>query len=99
MLSTLAPGYIGILSQFDIAFSAQNEQPNIAPGIQAIRREPIDADITQAAVAAYHNIGKVLQFGALRMLEVSHLRTDNLRFSRPGKKQKLIQLVRRNIRQ
>ena len=52
VISAGPAGDIDIFPELDIAFGAENEETAIAPGRQTIGREPIDADIAGAAVAA-----------------------------------------------
>ena len=56
---------------FDITIRAQDEQPPVAPGAEAVGREPVQPHIAEAAVAAQHHVAEVLE---LRMVGMAHVR-------------------------
>ena len=52
---------ICVLAYLDLAFGALNEKAPIAPGGQAIRREPVDPNITVALVRTQHHLAEILK--------------------------------------
>ncbi len=88
---------IHILANLDEAFGAQNRQAAIAPAFQAVGREPVHAHVAHTAVAAHHNVAKILQIGILRIPHVTHLRSHDMGLGTPRKKQELVELVRTDV--
>src|SRR5690606_25053585 len=55
-------GDIDIFPELDVALRAEDRKSAVAPGGQAIRREPIDAVIARGAVTAQKHLAKILEF-------------------------------------
>src|ERR1044071_9722071 len=54
---------VHVLADFDEAVRAEDGQTPVAPGAQTVGREPIDADVAGASVAAQHHVAEVLEVG------------------------------------
>ena len=88
---------VDVLADLDEAVGAENRQPAVAPGRQAVGREPVDADVAGAAVAAQHDVAEVLERRVLRVMDVADLRRDDLGLRRAGEVEELIGLVRADV--
>src|ERR1700761_8329011 len=60
IVALLAYGNIGVFPEFDITLCPQDEEPSVAPCAETIRREPIEAHVTESVVPAQHHVTKVL---------------------------------------
>lgn len=69
---------IHILTDFDVALCAKNEETAIAPGSKPIRCKSVEPHITESAVAAQHHVTEVLEARVLGVCHVCHLRLDDL---------------------
>jgi len=97
IVALLAYGNIRVFAEFDIALSAENEEPSIAPCAEAVRSEPIEAHVTEAVVAAQHHVAKVLKLRMAGMTDIRYLGCDDFCLSRACVIQELIDLVRANV--
>jgi hypothetical protein len=43
---------VDVLAQLDVALGAEDDGAAVAPGAEAVRREPVDADVVRRAVVA-----------------------------------------------
>ena len=84
---------VDVLAQLDVALRAEDGQPPVTPGAEAIRGEPVHANVAGAAVAAQHHVAEILQARVLGMGEVRHLRRDDLGRGGAGEEQELVGLV------
>ena len=76
---------------------AEDGEPSVAPGAEPVGREPVDADVAGAAVAAQHHVAEVLEPGVLRVVDVAHLRGHDLGSGRAGEEEELVELVRGDV--
>ena len=90
-------GDVDVLAHLDEPVSAENRQPAVAPGRQAVRREPIHADVAGAGVAAQHDVAEILEGRILRVVDVADLRRHDVGAGRAGEVQELIGLVRCDV--
>src|SRR6185312_4222352 len=90
---------IGILSNFDIPVSAENEEASVAPGSQAVWREPIQAHVAQAAIASKYHVAEVLETRILRVADICHLRFHHLGLLGTRVIKELVCLVRADVAQ
>ncbi len=51
------------ISELDVAVRAEDRESAIAPGAEALRRIPVDADISRPAIAAQHHLAEILELG------------------------------------
>src|SRR5690606_37835927 len=65
MILSRAAGDIDVFPELDIAFGAEDSEPAVAPGGQAVRREPVDAVIARSTVAAQKHFPEILELGRL----------------------------------
>src|SRR5512133_2261925 len=61
MVATRPAGNVDVFAQLDVAIAAQDESTPVAPDTESLRREPVDANVAHAAIAAQHDIAKVIQ--------------------------------------
>ncbi len=73
-----APGDVDVLADLDEAVGAEDRQPAVAPRRQAVRREPVDADVAGAAVAAQHHVAEVFELRDTAGVDVADLRRNDL---------------------
>src|ERR1700734_3138703 len=99
VVSRLLNRNIGIFSELDVALRSENEEPPIAPRAQSVGSKPVQANVSQAAVAAQHHIAEILEAGAIRMVDVGNLGSDHFGLGRSGVIEKLIDLMRPNVAQ
>src|SRR5262245_20341883 len=99
MVSAGSAADVDVLSQLDVSVGAEDGQPTVAPRAKAVRREPVDANVARTAVAAQHHVAEVLQLGGLGMREISNLRGDNSGQGGAGEEEKLVGLMRADIRE
>lgn len=90
---------IEIFPKLDCPFRANNEQPSITPGRQAIGGEPIDPDIAGGLAGGQVNIAVILKAGRVGIGAVRGARRQNLRILGAGEKQELFALVRGDVDQ
>ena len=95
--AALAPGDVHVLADLDEAVGAEDGQAPVAPRAQALWREPVDADVAGAAVAADHAVAEVLEAGLVGVVQVADLRGDDLRLGGSGEEQELVELVRGDV--
>ena len=88
---------VDVLPQFDVALGAENRQPSIAPCRQAVGGEPVQPDVTGAAVAAEHHVAEVLELGLVLVRHVAGLRRDDVGLRRARVEEELIDLVRADV--
>src|SRR5262245_21732529 len=88
---------VDVLAKLDVTFRPQNHEAPIAPGAEAVRREPVDPRVTAATIAAKDYVAEVLELRPLRKLPVRHLRRDHLRLGRPRHVEELVHLVRGDV--
>src|SRR5262249_61255089 len=81
-----SPGNVNVLANLDKAVRAKDGQPAVAPRGQPIGCEPIHADVPSATIAAQHQIAKILKIWILLVVNIAHLRGDNVGSLRVGKK-------------
>jgi hypothetical protein len=63
MVGARPAGDIDIFAQLDRAFGAQDSEPPVAPGRQAVGGEPVDADIAAGLRAAQQDLAEILEIG------------------------------------
>ena len=97
MIASRASGDVRVFAQLDIAFGAEDEEPAVAPGSEAVGCEPVNTHVTDAAIAAKHHVTEVLEFRMLRMVDIADLRGDGLGRSGARVEEKLIDLVRTDV--
>ena len=97
VVALLADGDVGVLPHLDVAIGAEDEEASVAPGAEAVRREPVEPDIAEAAIAAQHHVAEVLEVRMLRMTHVGDLRLGDLGLGRAGVVEELIDLVRADV--
>src|SRR5690606_26225036 len=90
---------VDVLADFDEAVGAEDRQPPITPRRQAVRREPVDADVPRAAIAAHQHVAEILEIGVLRVVQIADLRGDDLGLCRSGEEEELVGLVRCDVAQ
>ena len=56
MIAARPAGDVDVFPELDRAFGAENEQPAVAPGRQAVLREPVDADEAGRVVGLVRSI-------------------------------------------
>ena len=96
----LAPGRPAMSTYFlqlDVAVGAQDDEATVPPGAEAVRREPVDARVPGAPVAAQDDIPEVLELRPLGTIPVGHLDRHHLGLGRPGHEQELVHLVRGDV--
>ena len=93
VVSRLLNRNIGIFSELDVALRSENEEPPIAPRAQSVGSKPVQANVSQAAVAAQHHIAEVLKARTVGMIDVGNLRRNDLGFGRSRVIKKLIDLI------
>ena len=98
LVATIQPGDVNILPNFYESFRTQDRQPAISPGLQPVRREPVDPQITCPAIPLHHHIPEILKLRILWMMHVADLRGHHLGFCRSREMQELVQLMRSDIR-
>src|ERR1017187_2634093 len=86
-------GDVGVLADFDVAVGTEDEEAAVAPGAEARGREPVEAHVAEAGVAAEHHVAEVLEFGVIFVADVGDLGRDDLRLSGAGVEEELIDLV------
>jgi hypothetical protein len=64
---------------------------------KAVGREPVEAHITEAAVAAQDHVAEVLKAGMIGMAHVGDLRLDNFGVFRSRVEEELVDLVRADV--
>jgi hypothetical protein len=79
VVAALGRGHVGVLAQLDVALGAEDEQPPVAPGVEPVRREPVDAHVTCAAVAGHDHVAEVFELRVVRVIDVAGLRGDHVR--------------------
>ncbi len=84
---------VDVLADLDEAVGAEDRQPSVAPRRQAIRREPVHADIAGTAIATDGHVAEILEPGILRIVHVADLRRQHLGLRRSGEEQELVRLV------
>ncbi len=92
-------GDVDVLAQLDVALGAEDRQPPVAPHAQALRREPVDADVAGAAVAAQQHFAEVFELRRVRVGVVGDVRGHDLGARRAGEVQELVALVRGDVAQ
>ena len=97
MVDAGAAADVDIFAQLDGALRAGDEQTAVAPGRQAVRREPVNADIAARVFRAQPHFAEVLQARRLGIAAVGDARGDNLGVVGACKKQKLLALVRADV--
>ncbi len=90
-------GDVDVLADLDEAVGAEDRQPAVAPGREAVGREPVDAHVSGAAIAAQHHVAEVLEPRVLRVIEVPDLRGHDVGARRAGEEEELIGLVRADV--
>ena len=90
-------GNVDILAQLDIAFGAQDGQAPVAPGGQAFRGEPVDADIARSVGRAHMRIAHILQARLFGMAAIGDAGRYDLGVHRIGEEQELLELVAGDI--
>src|SRR4051794_19023485 len=98
MVAAGMPGNIHVLPDFNITLCSQDGQASVAPGVEAVRREPIDPDIPGAAVASQHDVAKIFYTRIVWMVDISYLRCHYFRFCCVCEVKELVKLVRADIR-
>src|ERR1700723_373388 len=88
VVSRLLNRNIGIFSELDVA-----------PRAQSVGSKPVQANVSQAAVAAQHHIAEILEAGPIWMVDVGNLGSDHFGPGRSGVIEKLIDLLRPNVAQ
>src|ERR1700719_3529663 len=61
VIAALAASNIDVFAQFNVALSSKDKQAPIAPRPEAIRSEPIHADISRTPVAMKHHVTEILE--------------------------------------
>jgi hypothetical protein len=97
MIDAGRAGNIDIFAQFDGAFGADDEQPPVAPGRQAIGREPVNADVAARGFRAQQHLAEILQSRRLRIGAIGDRRRHHLGVVGSGEKQKLLALMRCDV--
>ena len=61
VVGAFAPLDVEVLAQFQRALGADDEEPAVAPGRQAVRREPVEPDVAAHRRRRQHEFGKILE--------------------------------------
>jgi hypothetical protein len=62
VVAPFGPAHIHVFAQLDVALRAQDKRPPVAPGAQAVGRQPIDADLAgRTVVADQRGLAKILK--------------------------------------
>jgi hypothetical protein len=78
MVAAGTAGDVDVLPQLDVALGAEDRQPPVAPGREAVGREPVQADVARAAVAAEHHVAEVLELRLVLVGDVGDLRRHDV---------------------
>ena len=93
----VAAGDVHVLPHLDVAVGAEDRQAAVAPGGQAVGREPVDADVAGAAVAAQHDVAEVLELRLVGMRTLPTCADTTSAARRAGEVQELVGLVRGDV--
>src|SRR5205823_8641251 len=93
------PADVDVLAQLYVAVGPENREAAVAERGKRIGREPIDANVAAASVAAQHHIAEIFQAGILRVAQVADLRSDDIGTRGAGEEQERVEIVRREIAQ
>jgi hypothetical protein len=99
MIRARTAGDVDVFAQFEIPAGAKDGQPPVAPAAEAVRRVPIDADVSLGAIAAQQDLAEILQFGIGWVGEVANRGGNNVGIRRAGEGEELLDLVARDIAQ
>jgi hypothetical protein len=86
VLAAGAAGDVGVLAHLDVPVGAEDGEARVAPGVEAVGREPVDADVAGAAVAAHERVAEVVEVAVVGVAHVAHLRRHDLRLGGAVKK-------------
>ena len=78
MIAARPAGDVDVFPELDRPFGAEDEQPPVAPGRQAVLREPVDADDSRWRASERSRIvAEILEFRLVRMIEVGDVAGDD----------------------
>src|ERR1700704_2228582 len=97
MAAEISSRDIDVLANFEVTVGAQHKKSPISPGSKAVRRKPVDTDVTGPVIPSQHCVAKIFQARVLRVVQVTDLRRNNFSFCGIGEIKKLVELVRANI--
>src|SRR5207244_3041144 len=87
-----------VFSQLDVALRAEDDGATVAPGAQAIRREPVDANVVRGTVIAQQRrLAEVLELGLVGIRVVANRRLRDRRVRRAGVGEELLELVAADV--
>ena len=90
---------IDVFPQLDVTVRAQDRQASIAPGAEAFRGKPVDANEAGSAVATQHDFAEIFELGGFRVAEVANVGRDNFSLGRSREMEELVALMRGDVTQ
>src|SRR6478735_6890522 len=100
MIAGLFPADIDVLAQLDVALLTENDHAAVTPGAEALRREPVDADVIRRTVVAEQvGLAEILEVGLVLVCVVADRGVHDRGVGGAGIGEKLLELVRADVAQ
>ena len=89
---------VDVFAQLDRALGAEDDGAAVAPRAQAVRGEPIDANVIRRPVVAQERgLAEILELGLVGVGVVGDRRLGDGGVGRPGEREKLLELVAADV--
>src|SRR4051794_5686805 len=93
MIGAGTAGDVDIFAELDGALAAEEEEAAVAPDAEAGRGEPVDPVVTARVLGAEQDVAEILEFRAVRVIEIADLAGDHLGLVGFGEEKELLELV------
>ena len=97
VITALPTTNVDVFSDFDVALSSKYEESPIAPRSEALRSEPIHADVSSTPAAMKDHVAEILELRLVVVIYICNLRRCDIGHGRSGEVDELIRLMRSDV--